>query len=258
MSRRRKTQSKTHEQITFLNEVNINNARAIQEGPKKKKWSIHDLKSIRALTPAQEDLFHAWYNESHLIAHGTAGTGKTYLALYLAFQDILDKRSACDKIIIVRSNVMTREVGHLPGTLEEKMSEFERPYREICTELFGRKSTYDDMKAAGLITFMPTSSVRGLTWYNSIVFVDEAQNLNFHEIDSIMTRVGHNSRVIITGDIPQSDLSHSGRDKSGMKDLLNVANNMQDVTSIRFTRNDIVRGEFVKSWICATEDLVFA
>lgn len=256
--RSRKSQSKLKEQIAFLNEVNINNTKAMEEGPIKKKWTTHDLGNIRALTPAQEDLFHAWFNGKHICAHGTAGTGKTFLALYLAFREVLDNRYPADHIIIVRSNVSTREVGHLPGTLDEKMSEYERPYRDILGELFDRFSTYDDMKAAGLVTFMSTSFVRGLTWNNAVVIVEEGQNLNFHEINSIMTRVGQDTRVIFTGDVPQSDLGTTGKDKTGMIHMLDVIQHMDHFASVKFTTHDIVRSEFVKSWILATEGMVAA
>lgn len=255
---RKKAKSKLQEQIEFLNELNINNTKAMEDGPIKKKWTIHDLEPIKPLTPAQEDLFHAWQNTPHICACGSAGTGKTFLAMYLAFDSILDKRDNADHIIIVRSNVATREVGHLPGDLDEKMSVYEAPYRDICGELFGRYSTYDDMKSAGMIQFMPTSFVRGLTWNNAIVIVEEGQNLSFHEINSIMTRIGINTRVIFTGDIPQADLPHNGRDKSGMRQLLDIIKDIKDFSEVRFTRHDIVRSDFVKSWIIATEDVVAA
>lgn len=255
MKRRRKAQSKTKEQISFLNEMNINNTLAMEEGPIKKKWSIHDLKAVKALTPTQEDMFHAFYNENHICAHGSAGTGKTFLALYLAFQEVLDNRFNAERIIIVRSNVTTRDVGHLPGTLDEKMAAFEAPYRDICAELFKRNSTYDDMKTSRLITFMPTSFVRGLTWNNAVVIVEEGQNLNFHEINSIMTRVGYNTRIIFTGDVPQADLALNGKDRSGMLQFLEVIRDVDNFENIAFTHNDIVRSDFVKSWIIASENL---
>jgi len=253
--RQRKAQSKAKETISFLNQMNINNTKAMEEGPIKKKWTHHDLKVINALTPTQEDMFHAFYNGNHVCAQGTAGTGKTFLAMFLAFQEILDKRCKADHIIIVRSNVSTREMGHLPGTPEEKMDVFENPYRDICQELFGRAGTYDNMKRAGLIQFMSTSFVRGLTWHNAIVIVEEGQNLNFHEINSVMTRIGQNTRVMFTGDVPQADLAHSGRDQSGMRHFLEVIRDINNFVNIQFTRHDIVRGDFVKAWIIASEDL---
>lgn len=252
--RRTKAKSTLQEQIAFLNKANINNTKAREEGPIKKKWAIHDLMRIRALTPAQEDLFHAWHNKKHICAYGTSGTGKTFLGLYLAFQEILDKRYYPNHIIIVRSNVTTREVGHLPGTLDEKMAQFEAPYRDICEELFGKISTYDDMKNAGLIAFMSTSFVRGLTWDNAVVILEEVQNLNEHEIDSIMTRIGPNTRLIITGDIVQSDLLYEvGKNKSGMPQMLKIIQYMNEFEQIHFTQHDIIRSNFVKSWIVARE-----
>lgn len=252
---KRKNLAKIREENEFLREVSYNNIQAIKEGPTiKKKWTLHDLAEIQPLTPTQEDMFHAWYNNQHIIAHGTAGTGKSFLAMYLGFEEILNPKYDAKRLIIVRSNVPTREVGHLPGTLEEKMSEYERPYHDICAELFDRRSTYLDMKNAGLIAFMPTSFVRGLTWNNCIVLIEEIQNLTFHEISSIVTRVGIGTRIIITGDTLQADLPFSGRDKSGIKQLLEVAKDIGHFSQLKFTRHDIVRSDFVKSWIIAIED----
>lgn len=255
MKRRRKAQSKAKETISFLNEMNINNTKAMEEGPIKKKWHIHDLNVMNPLTPNQEDMFHAFYNGSHICAQGSAGTGKTFLALYLAFQEILDHKFPARQIIIVRSNVPSRDIGFLPGTEEEKMSVYELPYHDICEELFGKSSTYDDMKKAGLIKFMSTSHVRGLTWDDSVVIVEECQNLNFHEIDSIMTRTGRRTRLIVTGDVPQADLPHNGKDQSGMRHFLEVIRDIDDFVNIRFTEHDIVRSDFVKSWIIASQNL---
>ena len=233
----------------FDMELNIH---AMNEGPRKKHWSIHDLKAIQPLTPMQEDMFHAWYEDDlNVCAHGSAGTGKTFLALFLAMSDVLERN--CQKVIIVRSAVPTREIGHLPGTAEEKMAVYEQPYRDILHELFGRASTYDDMKDAGLVEFMPTSFIRGLTWDNAIVLVDEGENMTFHEIDSVMTRLGENSRVIFTGDMIQTDLDKRKNDVSGMLDFMNVIKEMSCFEDIRFTVEDVVRGPFVKSWIRASE-----
>jgi phosphate starvation-inducible PhoH-like protein len=255
---RHKAKSRLRKQVDFLNNININNTKAMEEGPIKKKWTSFDLNTIKPLTSTQEDMFHAWYEGKHICASGTAGTGKTFLALYLAFQEILNKQYYPNRIILVRSNVKTREIGALPGDLNEKMADYENPYKDMCEELFGRPSTYEDMKHAGLIAFMPTSFIRGLTWHNAVVIVDEGQNLNFHEINSIMTRIGENTRVIVTGDIHQSDLPHNGKDKSGMRQFLDVMKDMAVFESLNFTRYDIVRSEFVKSWIMATEHLAVA
>ena len=253
--RRSNPQRGKHErgQQVFDMELNIH---AMNEGPRKKHWSIHDLKAVQPLTSLQEDMFHAWYNDFNICAHGSAGTGKTFLALYLALTDVLEQNA--QRIIIVRSAVPTREVGHLPGTLEEKVAAYEVPYRDILHELVGRASTYDNMKDAGLIEFMPTSFIRGLTWDNAIVVVDEGENMTFHEIYSIMTRLGDNSRVIFTGDLVQTDLDKKRNDVSGMAHFMDVIKNMSCFTSVKFTKHDIVRSGFVKSWIIATEETLAA
>lgn len=253
MARKKKARRGIRGDIESLEMSLILNGKAMEEDRQRKKWSIHDLNPIKPLTPMQEDLFHAFFNGKNICAHGSAGTGKTFLALYLALSEVLEKRNQTH-IIIVRSAVETRKVGHLPGTLEEKMAEYERPYRDIVAELVGRASTYDDMKQAGVIQFMSTSFIRGLTWDNAFVIVDECENMNFHEIDSVMTRMGKNSRVIVAGDIIQTDLLMRSNDITGMPRFLKVVEKMSSFATVEFTRNDIVRGDFVKSWIEASED----
>ena len=200
-------------------------------------------------------MFHAWFNDKNLCAYGSAGTGKTFLALYLAINEVIQKRQ--HRIIIVRSAVPTREVGFLPGDLEEKTALYELPYHDIMWELVGRHSTYQDMKDAGLIEFVTTSFIRGLTWDNAIVIVDEAENMTFHEIDSIMTRVGENTRVIVAGDIKQTDLDGSRKNgTSGIQDSIKVFDKMGGFECIAFNKYDIVRSDFVKSWIIASEEVL--
>jgi len=230
------------------------NGMAQMEGPKRKTWSMHDLKTITPLTPTQEDFFHAWINGDNVCAHGSAGTGKTFLAFYLALQDVLARRN--NRIIIVRSAVTTREIGHLPGTLEEKLMKFEEPYQDIVWELIGRSSSYQDMKAAGLIEFHSTSFLRGLTWDNAIVILDETENFTFHEIDSVMTRLGNNTRVIVTGDTKQTDLDGSRKlGSEGLSRAKEVFCSMDSFSCIEFTEHDIVRGPLVKSWIIACNNM---
>ena len=250
----RKRQNGTAKQLEYLEMSLVMNGKAMEDGPKKKKWSKHDLASIRPLTPSQEDLFHAWVSGKNVIAHGSAGTGKTFLAFYLALQDVLTQQGR-NKIILIRSVVPTRDIGFLPGTLEEKIATYELPYHDICWELVGRASTYNDMKVAGVIEFKVTSFLRGLTWPNSVIILEEAQNLNFHEIDSVMTRLGDDSRIIVTGDTFQTDLDgrRTRSDMSGMADLLKVAQDMEEFETVQFTRYDIVRSNFVKSWVTAVE-----
>ena len=234
----------------FLEEALLHNGSAIKNGPKRKTWSTHDLKTIKPLTPSQQDLFHAWFNYDHICALGTAGTGKTFLAFYLALSEVLNPKTPQDKIIVVRSVVPTRDVGFLPGDLAEKVSVYEAPYKDICAELIGRSSTYDDMKESGIIHFMPTSFVRGLTWDNAIVIVEECQNMTFHEINSIVTRLGQDSRVVFTGDTQQTDLRPV---ECGMEKLQKTVGNIKTFGVVEFGHNDIVRSEIVKSWIIAAE-----
>ena len=255
MSKKRRN-THVRKQIRTLELQLIENGRAMDEGPqRKKKWTKHDIKSIHPLTPAQEEMFHSFFQGQHICAHGSAGTGKTFLALWLALNEIVEQDSDNDQIVIVRSPVQLREIGHMPGDLDEKLSFYETPYKDILAELCGRHSTYDDMKDAGLVRFMPTTFIRGLTWDNSIVIIDEGQNMTFHEINSIMTRLGQNSRIIFTGDHPQSDLCSKRNEESGMARMMKICDEMKRFDCIEFTKHDIVRSDFVKEWIIATEEV---
>lgn len=250
----RKRNQRRNAELVDLGNALVQNGLAVQEGPKRKTWNPLDIRVIKPLKPTQEEMFHAWQNLQHMCVHGSAGTGKTFLACYLALQEVLAKSQ--QRIIIVRSAVPTREVGYLPGTLEEKMQQYEEPYRDIMWELIGKSSTYQDMKEAGLIEFHSTSFLRGLTWDNAIVIIEEAENLTFHEIDSVMTRLGDNTRVIITGDTKQTDLDGSKRmGAEGLSQAISVFDKMGSFSTIKFNVHDIVRSETVKSWIMACEDL---
>lgn len=253
---KRKRNGHHNDEIEQLTRALARNGAAIAEGPRRKKWTLHDLKTIKPLTVAQEEMFHDWFAGQNIIAAGSAGTGKTFIALYLALNEILHSEAPQKRIVIVRSAVPTREVGFIPGTLEEKIALYELPYHEIFHQLLGRYSSYEDMKRAGFVEFITTSYIRGLTWDNSIVIVDEGQNMNWHEVNSVMTRVGENTRIIFTGDLPQSDLIKSSRDSTGMSRLVKVAREMpKSFTVVTFTPHDIVRSEFVKQWIVASENV---
>ncbi len=262
MSRKRVLKTKiTHsssrqDDVYELSQALVHNYKAWSEGPQHRKtWSKHDIRSLQPLTIAQEDLFHAFFSGSHIVGYGSAGTGKSTIALWLALNDILDKTCVQEKIIIVRSNVATRDVGFLPGTASEKLSVYERPYFDIFEFLVGKCSTYEDMKVAGLIEFMPTSFVRGQTWDKSFVIIDEAQSMNWHELNSVITRLGTDSRLIVLGDIKQNDLVYKRSDISGFVDALKVFEQMPLISMVKFTHDDIVRSEFVKQWIIACESL---
>jgi phosphate starvation-inducible protein PhoH and related proteins len=244
--------------VIELSEALLKNGKAMHEGPtKRKNWTLHDLKQIKPLTPTQQDFFHDFLTGQHICAHGSAGTGKTYLAVFLALNELLRKDSPIDQIIIVRSAVATRDVGFLKGTLEEKTAPFELPYKDMFADLLGRWSSYDDMKEAGKVIFTTTSYIRGLTWDNAIVIVDEAENMTFHELNSIMTRLGMDSRIIVAGDLVQSDLAVKSRkvEQTGLVDFIRAVSSLKDFSTLRFTTNDIVRSKFVRDWIVACEAL---
>lgn len=254
-AKKRSGKSTRKREVEFLQNALYANGFAREEGPKRKTWSTKDLKHIKPITSAQEDMFHSWFQGKHLCASGSAGTGKTFLAFYLALNEVFAGRAR--KIIIVRSTVATRDVGFLPGTIEEKTAMYELPYHDILAELVGRRSTYEDMKHAGVIEFMTTSFVRGLTWDNAIVILDEGQNMTFHEINSVMTRIGNNTRVIMTGDTKQTDLSESRKHLGleGMSHAMKIFSNLDSFECVQFNKHDIVRSEFVKSWIIACEQV---
>lgn len=231
------------------------NGKAMEEGPRRKHWTIHDLQHIRPLTPGQEEMFHDFIAANkHICAHGSAGTGKTYVAVFLALNELLQKDSEIERIILIRSAVATRDLGFMPGTLEEKTAFYELPYRDMFTDFLGKYNSYDDMKDAGVVEFTTTSFIRGLTWDNTVVIVDEAQNMTWSEFDSVVTRLGRNSRLIICGDSShQQDLK---KEKTGFNDALKVMQELPTTFSVvHFTHHDIVRSPFVKEWIMARDNL---
>lgn len=231
------------------------NIQAVAEGPRRKKWTTHDLKHVKPLNANQQRMFDTYMSGQHIVGIGSAGTGKTYLACWLALLSVLDRIESVDHIILIRSAVPTRDVGFLPGTLEEKASMYELPYKDIFADLMGRPTSYDHMKEAGVIQFHTTSYVRGLTWDNAIIIVDEAQNATFHELNSIATRVGSNSRLVVVGDLIQTDLRKK-HEETGLDKFVGAAGMMQKHFAVtEFTSADIVRSEFVREWIKACEKL---
>lgn len=215
---------------------------------------LDDLLQFDPLTLNQEKAYQSWDEGDNLVLTGTAGTGKTFMALYLALEDVLERDTEWDRLIIVRSMVPTREMGFLPGDKEAKEEAFTSPYKSICTELFGDKSSYQKMVTAGQIRFESTSFIRGATFDNSIIVVDEMQNLNFHELDSVITRVGRNSKVIFCGDYKQSDFKYDD-DKQGIVKFLQIVEQLKNFTIINFGWEDIVRSDFVRDYIMTKEML---
>jgi len=211
------------------------------------------LKRFQPLTDNQRNTFAAYEDGKHLLLTGTAGTGKSFLSLYLGMTDIMDNKTH-QKLVIVRSVVPTRDMGFLPGSNKEKSKVYEAPYYSIFSELFGRGDAYEYLKTKNIVEFMSTSFVRGITINDSVIVVDELQNMTPQELHSIFTRIGKNCRVIFAGDIKQTDLNPR-KEESGFKDFFRVVNRMPDFQSIEFTRDDIVRSSLVKSYIIVREDL---
>ena len=206
------------------------------------------LKEINPLTENQRAAFESTKN---LVLHGSAGTGKTFISMYLAFKDIRD--GIYDKVILIRSAVPTREMGFLPGREDEKARVYEEPYYNIVSDLFGRGDGYEYLKEKDIISFMTTSFIRGLTMDDAVVIIDECQNMSFHELDSIITRIGNNCRIVFCGDFLQSDLRE--KEKNGVREFLHILNKMNQFDCIEFGINDIVRSKFVKDYLIAKHAL---
>ena len=207
-----------------------------------------ELQDVEPLTEAQGHFFINYDSGKSQVLSGSAGTGKTFMALYKAFNEILTSKTNYRRIVIVRSAVATRDVGFLPGTLEEKQAIYELPYTGICNELFGRGDAYGLMKKNGIVDFLTTSYVRGITLDETIVIVDEYQNLTSHEADSIMTRLGKGSKIIFCGDTCQTDFTRNN-EKDIDKFISVVANMTKWFDMIEFTADDIVRSGIVKDYI---------
>jgi predicted ribonuclease YlaK len=216
------------------------------------KLRIDDLKTFQPLTENQKLFFESYARGDYFVAlHGVAGTGKTFCAMYKALEEVMDKSNPFDKIIVVRSAVQGREIGHLPGDINEKMEIYQQPYRQICETLFGRKDAWDRLSEQHHIQFISTSFIRGMSFDNAIIIVDEMQNLTFEEIDTVMTRVGHMSKIIWCGDYRQTDLNKKKNDMSGILKFFDIAMHMKAFTRIEFSANDIVRSSLVKDYILA-------
>lgn len=193
--------------------------------------------------------------DTNIMCIGSPGTGKTFLAVYKALEEVIALQEK-EKIVIIRSVVETRQRGFLPGTEEEKEAPFELPYVGICDELIKYQwRNYERLKKSGIIHFESTSNLRGITFNDSVVIVDECQNLNLHELDTIITRLGHNSRIIFCGDYAQSDLLYNKNDQSGLPEFLKVTDRMASFKTVKFEAQDIVRSGVVREYILAKNAL---
>ena len=227
---------------------------------RKKPINLDYIKKIEPLTQNQEKFFKEYGKNQNMVAYGCAGTGKTFITLYNALLDVLDPKSPYDKLYIVRSLVATREIGFLPGDHEDKSSLYQIPYKNMVKYMFEMpddnafEMLYANLKAQGTISFWSTSFIRGTTFDNSILIIDEFQNLNFHELDSIITRVGEHSKIFFCGDATQTDLVKTA-EKNGIVDFMNIIKNMPSFETVEFQAEDICRSGLVKEYIIAKLEL---
>ena len=219
-----------------------------------KEISSESLISIKPLTDNQKVIFETWKKNKNQFLFGCAGTGKTFISLYLAMQDVLDLKTKSEKVILVRSLIPTREIGFLPGDEEDKSALYQLPYQNMVRFMFKMpneqsfNNLYDKLKSQGSLYFLSTSFLRGLTFDNSIIIVDECQNLNFHELDTIITRVGQDSKIMFCGDFGQTDLIKNN-EKNGLHDFMRILEEMKEFNCTEFTIGDIVRSGFVRSYL---------
>jgi predicted ribonuclease YlaK len=223
---------------------------------RKKPINTDFLVDIDPLTDNQKRLFDSYKDGKHIVAYGCAGTGKTFITLYNALCDVLDEKTPYEKVYIVRSLVATREIGFLPGSHDDKADIYQIPYKNMVKYMFQMPSDadfemlYGNLKSQETIKFWSTSFLRGTTLDNAIVIVDEFQNLNFHELDSIITRVGENTKICFCGDATQTDLVKTN-ERNGIIDFMKILRSMPSIDTIEFGVEDIVRSGFVKEYIIA-------
>ena len=221
---------------------------------KNKDINANSLVAIKHITDNQKIVFDTWKKGKCQFLFGAAGTGKTFVSLYLSLKDVLDLKTKFDKVVLVRSLIPTRDIGFLPGDEEDKASLYQVPYMNMVQFMFEMSNEqqfntlYDRLKGQGTLFFLSTSFLRGLTFDNSIIIVDECQNLNFHELDTIITRVGQDSKIIFCGDFDQTDLTRQN-EKNGLHDFLRILMEMEEFNCLEFTIGDIVRSGFVRNYI---------
>lgn len=213
-----------------------------------------EIESFSPLTNNQKLAYEAWKDGHNLVLSGSAGTGKTFLALYFAFSEMLNDPNTYHRVMLIRSMVSTRETGHLPGTKEEKEEPYKLPYKNLCDQIFGYDGAYQKLATTNKLKFETTSYIRGATFDNSIIVVDEMQNMNFHELDSVITRVGNDCRIIFAGDYKQTDFKHQD-EKDGILKFISIIELMRSFRVVQFEWADIVRSDFVRDYIMTKEHL---
>ena len=249
--------AQNYDTVTFLDfpkKPNKKHSKRVKKQQASAQQKGINLRAIFPITDNQEKAFESFSYNKNILLHGVAGTGKTFISLYLALKDALDMRQGNQNVQIIRSVVPTRDMGFLPGNQKEKSKAYEEPYYSICNELFDRGDAYDILKRKGILEFSTTSFIRGLTFNNTTVIVDECQNMSWHELDSVITRLGENSRIVFCGDFRQSDFRHN-EDKSGIHDFMRVIKTMDSFDFIEFDQEDIVRSALVKEYIISKLEL---
>ena len=238
------------------------NGMSAKQKKRRKPINSDMLVDIEPLTPAQEKVFTEWGEDKNLFMYGAAGTGKTFIALYLALKEVLKEDSPYDKVYVVRSLVSTREIGFLPGDHEDKSTLYQIPYKNMVKYMFEMpddnsfEMLYGNLKTQETISFWSTSFIRGTTLDRAIVIVDECQNLNFHELDSIITRVGEDTKIIFAGDVHQTDLVKAN-EKNGILDFMSILRLMDEFGMTEFGVDDIVRSGLIKSYLISKISLGF-
>jgi phosphate starvation-inducible protein PhoH and related proteins len=220
---------------------------------KKSKTLAGSQLVLNEIEPLTQNQLRAFESTKNLVLHGVAGTGKTFVACYLAYDDM--SKGDYRQFVIIRSAVPTRDMGFLPGSDKEKSAVYEEPYKDVAVELFQRGDAYQILKQKGLVHFMTTSFIRGITLNNSVIFIDECQNMTFHELDSIITRVGRDCRIIFSGDFRQDDFHNKRGEESGLSRFLEVLQATGKFDMIDFEIKDIVRSDLVKDYIIAKHQL---
>jgi len=237
--------SKKNTLVDMASKSDKNNKTRSNKVPQKKDL---ELREIEPKSDKQSEAFRKFQAGKNLVLHGSAGTGKTFLSLYLAMKEVHNKDRAQKKTIVIRSVVPTRDIGFLPGNMEEKISVYEVPYDNACANLYARKTAYTDLKNPEIgypkLLFSTTSFVRGITFDNAVIIIDECQNMTFHELDSIITRCGENCRIIFCGDTHQADLKNNG-----FENFMKVLKRMNSFSCIEFGVEDIVRSGIVREYI---------
>lgn len=222
----------------------------------KKNNSIYvtadHLEPIHPATENQATAFKHWDDGYNLVLAGSAGTGKTFLGVYFALNEMLNNDGKYRKIMIIRSLVSTRDPGHLPGSLDEKIAPYQQPYRPIVNEIFGYDGAYNKLISTKRLDFESTSYIRGATFDNMIIVVDEMQNLNFHELDSVITRIGKDCKIIFCGDHKQTDFKYKD-EKDGLIQFLSIIEQMRFFRIVEFDWADIVRSDLVRDYIITKE-----